>query len=222
LLEGGGLGVAFTFRDRAKGGCSVFSGIRPLSKRPASDLLVLLVSQDPIEAGVGLACANALANRDGSGFLDGDLMAHLDLRPEDRVGMVGHFGPLVGQIQQRARSLIVFERVDRPSGLLRPADEAKETLPQCQVGLITATSIINHTIDGLLRAAADCREVAILGASTPLLPAAFAGEKVTLLSGVIAKDPEEVLRIVSEGGGMRLFRSHVRKVSLKSTSGKAI
>jgi len=55
----GAAGVAFTFRDLARGGCSVFHGLRPLAGRRAAELLPLLDSADPIEAGVGLACPNA-------------------------------------------------------------------------------------------------------------------------------------------------------------------
>lgn len=214
-LADGRTGVAFTFRDQAQGSCSVFNGIRPLSTRPAADLLALLESQDAIEAGVGLACANALVNRDEAGYLDGDILDHLDLRPEDHVGMVGHFGPLVGTIQNRARSLTVFERVAEPSGLLRPQEEAVAALPRCQIALVTATSIINHTVDGLLKAASSCREVVLLGASTPMLEDAFSVGQVTMLSGIVVKEPDEVLRVVSEGGGMRQFSPHVRKVNVR-------
>jgi uncharacterized protein (DUF4213/DUF364 family) len=222
MLDNGGLGVAYTFRDEAVGGCSVFNGIRPLAGRPASDLLALVESEDPIEAGVGLACANALANRDGADFLDGDVLDHMDLGPEDDVGMIGYFGPLVEDIRRRVRSLTVFERVERASGLLRPAQEATEALPRFQAALVTATSIINHTVDDLLGSARGCREVAILGASTPLLPDAFAGRRVTLLSGVVAIDPQEILRVVSEGGGMRQFKPYVRKVSFRTIHHKPV
>jgi hypothetical protein len=215
MLADGRTGVAFTFRDQAKGGCSVLNGIRPLSTRPAADLLALLESQDAIEAGVGLACANALANRDEAAYLDGDILDHLNLGPEDHVGMVGHFGPLVGPIQKRARSLTVFERVHRGSVLLRPQEEAEAALPGCQVALITATSVINHTVDNLLEAARGCREVVLLGASTPLLAEVFGALKVTMLSGVVVKNSDEVLRVVSEGGGMRQFSPYVRKVTVR-------
>ncbi len=215
MLDNGSVGLAFTFRERGHGGCSVFHGMRPLATRPASDLLLLLESPDAIEAGVGLACANALANQDHGAYLDGDVLDLLDLRPDDDVGMVGLFGPLVSTIQQRVRSLTVFEQVLQPSGWLRPSEEAQTALPRCQVALITATSIINHTVDDLLKAAAGCREVVVLGASAPLLAAAFCDANVTMLSGVIAKEPTEVLRVVSEGGGTREFGPHVRKVTLK-------
>jgi uncharacterized protein (DUF4213/DUF364 family) len=218
MLADDRVGVAYTFREEAKDCCTIFDALRPLVGKPASDVLQLLWSPDPIAAGVGLACANALVNRDEDRFMGGDILDHLDLRPGDHVGMVGDFRPLLDKIQKRVHSLSVFERVGHPSGILRPREEAEDALPRCHVALITATSIINHTIDGLLKATAECREVAVLGASTPLLPEAFAGERVTMLSGVVVKDPHEVLRVVSEGGGMRLFSPHVRKVSLRTFS----
>jgi uncharacterized protein (DUF4213/DUF364 family) len=217
-LADGRAGVAYTFRDLARGGCSVFDGIRPLAGRRAADLLVLLESHDAIEAGVGLACANALANRAGAGYLEGDVLQQLEIRPEDDVAMVGHFGPLVEALRERARSLTIYERVAEPTGSLRPQEEAPAGLARCQVALITATSIITHPVDGLLEAARSCRQVALLGASTPLIAEAFDSVTVTMLSGVVVTAPDEVLRVVSEGGGMRQFGPHVRKVTAKMSS----
>ena len=208
-------GVAYTFRDQAQGGCSVFHGLRPLVGRSAAELLALLESRDVIEAGVGLACANALANHDGPAQLGGDVLEHLAIGPEDDVGMVGNFGPLVAEIEQRARSLTIFERVSTPTGLLRPQEEAVSTLPRCQIALITATSIINQTLDALLDAVRGCRQVALLGASMPLRADAFAATNVAMLSGVVVTAPDAVLRVVSEGGGMRQFSPYVRKVTVR-------
>jgi len=109
----------------------------------------------------------------------------------------------------------VFEKLRQSSGFVRPAEEAEDALPKCQVAIITATSIINHSIELLLEAAAKCREVVVLGASTPLLSEAFLSRKVTLLSGLVVHGPREVLQIVSEGGGMRYFGPHIRKVCLR-------
>ena len=218
-LEGDRAGVAYTFRDEARGGCSVFQKLRPISGRHSSELVSLLTSGDPIEAAVGLACANALVNAEGQRFQSGDVLKHLDLRPDDHVGMVGYFGPLIEILRERVRTLTVFERGRQESGLIRPAEEAEDTLPHCQVAMITATSIINHTIDGLLEAAATCREVVVLGPSTPLMPEVFLSRKVTLLSGVVVQQPREILQIISEGGGMRYFGPHVRKVCLRINRG---
>jgi uncharacterized protein len=220
-LADGRTGVAYTFRDLARGGCSVFDGIRPLAGRPAADLLVLLESDDAIEAGVGLACANALANRDEPGQMEGDILEQLDVGTEDDVAMVGHFGPLVEPLRERARSLTIFERVAGPSGCFRPQEEAPAGIARCQIALVTAASIINQTVDGLLEAARSCRQVALLGASTPLIPEAFDAAPLTMLSGVVVIAPDEVLRVVSEGGGMRQFSPHVRKVTVEAGSGRS-
>ncbi|MBN2491943.1 MAG: DUF364 domain-containing protein [Planctomycetes bacterium] len=220
MLADGRTGVAYTFRNEARGGCAVFHGMRPLVARPATDLLALVESRDAIEAAVGLACANALANRSEAAHLEGDILEHLAIGPEDDVAMVGHFGPLVEAVRARACSLTIFERVAEASGGLRPEAEAVAALPRCQVALLTATSVINHTVDRLLEAARGCREVALLGASTPLVPEAFDAARVTMLAGIVVEEPEEVLRVVSEGGGMRQFRPHVRKV-LRRTGAEA-
>ena len=73
----------------------------------------------------------------------------------------------------------------------------------------------DHPVDGLLEAARGCRRVALLGASTPLIAEVFDPGTVTMLSGVVVTAPDEVLRIVSEGGGMRQFGPHVRKVTVQ-------
>ena len=142
----------------------------PLSGRPASELLALLPSRDVIEAAVGLACANALAGRPPPEALGGDVLEHLEVGPDEDVAMIGHFRPLVEPLRARARSLTILERVATPTGLVRPQEEALEALPRCQVAVITATSIVNHTVDGLLEAARACRRVALVGASTPSSP----------------------------------------------------
>jgi len=214
-LEGGRAGLAYTFRNEAGHGCSVFQRLRPLSGRSASDLIPLLPSRDPIESAVGLACANALANEDRTELQEGDILDRLDLRSDDRVGMVGYFGPVVDGLEDRVWDLTIFERADLPDPRIRPAEEARKVLPECQVALITATAIINHSIDSLLEAASGCRETVILGGSTPLLPDVFRERHVTMLSGVVVRDPAGILQVVSEGGGMRYFGPHIRKVSLR-------
>jgi len=170
---------------------------------------------DPVPAAIGLAVVNALVE-EPRGVLEGDLLATLRIRPEDEVGMVGHFGPLVRELRRRAGALHIFER-HRPTEPGVFADQAAvELLPKCQVVIISATTLINGTLEGLLQQTNGAREVVILGPSTPLVPECFASRPVTLLSGVRITDPERVLRVVSEGGGTREFGDAVRKVTLKT------
>lgn len=215
MLEDGNVGVAYTFRGNGAGGCSVFMGRRPLAGSTTSELLEYLGSSEGVESTVGLAVANALANRHGSGQHEGDILDTLSVGFMDRVGMVGYFGPLVAPLDRRVRELVIFERNMNRSDRVRPAEEAYAELPRCNVAVITATALILGDLDRLLEAAAGCREVAVVGASTPLAPSIFRDRGVTLLSGITVSDSCGLLKIVSEGGGMGLFGGCVRKVNMR-------
>jgi len=212
-LESGHTGLAFTSRQDLPGGCSVFHGLRPLAGRPVDTLLSFLNSDEKIEATVGLAAANALTNHQINGAQEGDILKVLNIHSGDEVGMVGYFAPMVPELKKRVKHLTIFEKWEQPGEIL-PEEAAFEWLPKCQIALITSTTILNNTIDPLLKAAASCREVVLLGTSTPLLKEAFKDTPVTMLSGIEIIDPKGILQIVSEGGGTRDFKNFVRKMNL--------
>ena len=209
-------GVAYTPREDLEHGCSPFHEARPLAGRRLSDLLAYLESREPIERAIGLATANAVvAALPPRSVTGGDILRALALRPADRVGMVGCFEPLIAHLQTQVASLTIFERSGGWMVGVQPAERALDLLPTCSVALITSTSLITESLDALLEAAAGCREVALLGPSTPLLPEVFADTPVTWLSGIRIENPEKVLRVVSEGGGIRNFSPYVQKVNLR-------
>lgn len=188
----------------------------------AAEVLATLGS--PAQSAIGLATVNALANRsrrDGGRWdetrIGGDLLEALELRPDDHVGMAGCFTPLVERIREKVERLFIFERAPRLVPGLLPADQALEILPECSVALLTATAVMNNTIDSLLLASAKCREVVLLGPSTPLVPEVFAfpSRRATLLAGVVVTDPDGLLRTVAQDGGTREFKTSVAKVNIR-------
>lgn len=221
LLDTGSVGLAYTFRDRAGPGCSVFHGTRPLAGTPVRDILQYISSDGLLERTLGLAAANALFNTadaagavPGCSIAEGDVLDVLALTKDDRVGMVGFFEPLVPALKQRAGELLIFEEnMDRSDGLC-PGSSAAELLPSCSVAIITATSILNKSFEHIAAATGACRIKAVLGPSTPLAPGIFRDYGVTHLSGVIVTDPAAILRVVSEAGGMRFFKGATKKINL--------
>lgn len=213
-------GVAYTFREELVHGCSVFMGARPLAGKTARELLEFLVSSDKIESALGLATANAVANTDQIVGIPGDVLEAVRILPTDRVGMVGFFGPLIPVLKDRVGELLIFEEQTEGFPTALSSSEALKRLPECDVALITSTTIINGTIDDLLEAAAQCRETVLLGSSTPCVPDAFRDTPVSLLSGMTVVDSSGILQVVSEGGGTRFFNPYVKKwnVRLKETS----
>lgn len=216
MLQDGRTGLAFTFHQGRRANCHRLRAVCPLPGRDASDLVELLDAPEEVERAVALATVNALFNSQPVSATEGDFLHMLDIRPGEKVGMVGLFAPVLPRLREKTSSILIFEQDPDPGrGVdLLPEEDAYRLLPGCDVALLTSTSIVNQTIERLLAAACNCREVVLLGASTPLVVEAFVGTPVTLLSGVVVLDADEVLRRVSEAGGTRSFKGHVRKVNV--------
>ena len=216
-LDDGRCGLAYTFRDELHEDCGVISAAGTLAGRPAADLAQWAKSTDLLASAVGLATLNALIEVPPTA-MDADILAELKVTSDDVAGMVGYFGPFIEPLRRRAKALHVFERHSAVDSGVLPESAAVEILPQCGVVILTATTLLNRTLDDLLACCRSAREVAIVGPSTPLLPAVFASGGVTLLSGVQVVDGQRVLRVISEGGGTRQLGSAVRKLTVRCGS----
>ena len=216
-LDGGGCGLAYTFRSETGEGCCVIREAGTLTGREASDLAEWARSCDPVACAVGLATLNALIAVPASAT-EADMATQLQITSNDVIGMVGYFGPLVESLRRRVKALHVFERHPNSDSGVLPETAADDVLPHCEVVILSATTLLNRTADGLLDLCPNAREVAILGPTTPFAPEVFVNRGVTLLSGVHVVNPERVLRVVSEGGGTRQFGAAVKKVTLRLTA----
>jgi len=215
-LENGQLGIAFNFLDGVSGGCSVYGGPRPLAGQYASDLLRLFASDNVLESALALACANALFNTPNQAYTEGASVTQLDFLVTDRVAMIGNFSPIVNKIQPKVAAIEIFEREPQPDKGIRGFVEAADILPRCDMALITSTTLINNTIDQVLALTAGCREVVMLGTSTPMSQEVFADTPVSLLSGITVNDTGGVLQAVSEAGGTPAIRPFTSKVNLRA------
>ena len=84
--------------------------------------------------------------------------------------MVGYFPPLMPVLKQMVKEVLVFEKILEHQPGVYQEDKAPELLPSCSLAIITATALINTTLQLLLEACGNCREIAIVGATTPLAP----------------------------------------------------
>ncbi|MBN2551901.1 MAG: DUF364 domain-containing protein [Spirochaetales bacterium] len=216
-LESGATGTAFTFPAQRSGQpCGAgLSGQGHLAGRKAQQLIEHLGSEELVSSALGMAAANAVI---AEFFRDpraagGDILDHLDIREGDRVCMVGCFLPVLEKLKTVSVDVSAVDQTPKPGA--GPEGDSRRLLPHSQVAIITATSIINDTIDDLLRLAAGCREVAILGPSTPLLAGAFRDLPVRCLSGIRIDDPDAVFRIIGEGGGFRFYKNHTTKLNIR-------
>jgi len=88
-------------------------------------------------------------------------------------------------------------------------------MPKMDVVIVTSTSLLNHTLDGILDCCGGAREVALVGPSTPLAPEVFMGTPVTVLAGMVVRDTERAMKIVSQGCGTMLLGRTADKLCIR-------
>lgn len=184
-----------------------------LKGRPLVELAELSLSWNNREAAIGAAAICAACNSPerfaGAPELNGqDLL--LEKAVGKNVGVIGHF-PFTEQLRKAAASLTVFDQELHEGDLPQQAEEY--LLPHMDVVAITGSTLANKSLPRLLELARGAW-VMLIGPSTPLSALLF-DYGVNVLSGSVARDPEELADIIREGGGVHQFKHAVRFVTLE-------
>ena len=210
LLDDDGCGLAGTLIEESRHCCTLLAEAGEFIGKPALEVAEWATSSDPVASSVGIATVNAVLNRDGK-----PSPRPLDVLPIEgaTVGMVGYFGPLIGELRRRAKALTIFERRPLVPEVL-PDWAAERLLPTCDIVLITSLALVNKTLDHLLQLSQG--EVALIGPTTPL-SRVFARYGVCHLFATVVVDQKRVLATVSQAGGTQRFQDAVRKVYLPLT-----
>lgn len=103
-----------------------------------------------------------------------------------RVVVIGHF-PFVEKIRDEFASFAVLELNPKPGDL--PATEAASVLPQADGVLITATTLLNGTLAGLLELLRPGCFSILAGPSAPFAPGLFE-RGLDVIAGADVHDPE--------------------------------
>lgn len=169
-------------------------------------------SDNPIMRSVGVAAINALLRPLTQDVVDTnaeDVIARHGFEKE--VVLVGRF-PFIPRLRTRVGHLTVLE-FNPGTGEL-PASAAQDVIPAADVVAITGMTLINHSLENLIKLCSPQAQVLILGPSTPLSPVLF-NYGVDLLCGSIVTDIEPVLRAISQGANFRqVHRAGVRLISM--------
>jgi uncharacterized protein (DUF4213/DUF364 family) len=189
-------GMGATLTDHSPHGHGAVREVGQLQTKTALELAQYALSDNFLEASIGVAALNSLIDVDESQAAE---INAVDVLVEQgrgkKVALVGHF-PFIPRLKPAAGKLWVLEQ--RPSEGEYPAEAASELLPQADVVAITSSTLINHTIDGLLELCRAEALVMMLGPSTPLSPILF-NHGVDILSGSRVMDETAVLRTVAQG-----------------------
>lgn len=215
MLDGGDCGLAYTFRNALGECCGVLDEAGSLIGRPALEIIPWLKDNNCLKSAIGLAAVNAVLNNNRNDMGSGNVMDILKILPEDTFGMVGEFKPILSSVNKTTKNVYVFEENNTKCGEASFENSIPIRLPECTVVVITATSIINHTIEKVLMFCKNAREVCLVGPSTPFCPEVFGRYGITLLAGSQVKNSDRVMEIVSQGGGTLSMKPAINQLYIR-------
>jgi len=190
---------AHSCNDEKHGGVK---GAGQLLRQDALALARLSLSEEPVEASIGLATINSLLTVDDS---DVQTLGAFELLAQKgrgkNVAVVGHF-PFAGRLKEVVRNLWIVERNPQPGDL--DEDEARRVLPDCEVVCLTGTTLANHSFEDLI-ALSQGAYVALVGPTAPLSPVLF-DFGVDAVCGAQVTDAEAVVRHVMQGATFHQIR----------------
>jgi uncharacterized protein (DUF4213/DUF364 family) len=203
-------GLGSTLIGETQHGHSPVRDVGSLHQKSAQELAHWILSDNLLEASLGIAALNSLIEVDENRLRELNAAEVIARESKNKnLVVVGHF-PFVGQLKTITANCWVIEK--RPYGDDFPEEAAKEFIPQADVIAITGTAFINHTIDGLLALCRPAAQVMILGPSTPLSPLLF-DYGVSFLSGSCVTDADAAIETIQQGATFQQVKG-VRLVTL--------
>ena len=158
---------------------------------PLKEFAKGIYSKDLGEAALALAAMNAFYNtpqrvRELSAFCSMDVFCAQGIPLSGKtVGVIGHMKRTAENLSNADR-VFIFELDPRPGDL--PASREEELLPRCDLVIVTATALINHTLPQIIEWSKNGR-VILLGPSAPMCPGLFRAG-ISRISGCILKNPD--------------------------------
>ncbi|MCF8470221.1 MAG: DUF364 domain-containing protein [Parvibaculum sp.] len=200
-----------------------------IAGRRAVDLLDNLYRAQDLRRALAIATLNALAETawlrdgppDGVECLNGDAFDALKIEPGQRVVLVGAFPPYMRELRRRGQPFHVLEMdpaVLKPEEMpfYVPAEQAPDVVPLADIFITTGTTLVNGTLDGLLRLLRPGAEAAVIGPTATLIADPYRPRGVTVIGGTRVRGPDELLDLLAEGGsGYHFFGKAVERVTLR-------
>ncbi|MDD3846231.1 MAG: DUF364 domain-containing protein [Syntrophorhabdaceae bacterium] len=202
--------------------CKVEDGKEPRQRSyletTAASLARGALSDDRTDSSVGLAAINSLIDVDIEQCLDLNAGDYLARNGQGKnIAVIGHF-PFVDDLKRTARNLWVIEK------RLQPGDHSEEEtaalLAQSDIIAISSTTLINHTLNGILDLCPPHSTKMLLGPTTPLTSVLF-DHGIDIISGSIVTDPDTSLLHIRQGANFRELKrtGSIRLVTLMKNQG---
>lgn len=200
-----------------------------LKGAPVTELLSDLYKNNPLRKAISIAVLNALSEtcwrkappQDYEIQRGIDALDVTEIPEEAYAVVVGALAPFLKKLIKRDKPFTILEM--DPS-TLKPNEmpfyvhgsQAAEVIPKADLLVITGTTLINDTLDNLLRLAKPEAQITVVGPTASLLPDAFYKRGVDVLGGISVTNPDELLDLLAEAGsGYHFFGKSADRTVIK-------
>jgi uncharacterized protein (DUF4213/DUF364 family) len=218
-LSNGAGGVSYTpVKDIPQAVCCPSSAGRifdpfKINGMKVTDVLAGLTSKEPIKASVAIATLNALSaycwdQRLSDNYriqMDADALDAVRLPDKSTIAVIGAFVPILRKLKSRGNKWWVIEqdpktlKSDEMKHFI-PSDQSEKTIATADVLIVTGVTLLNHTLENILKVARRDAEIVVIGPTASMLPDALFARGVRVVGGVWVKKPDELLDILASGG----------------------
>lgn len=212
--------------------CPSSARAMPLSGRlrgtPVSRIVEESHGGTPLKKALGIAVLNALSTsleaREGfRGYrvVPGpDALDSVELVDGENVVIVGALAPFMKRLKGERKPFTVLEMDPRTlkadeMPFYAPAEEAPRRIPGADLVVVTGTTLVNDTLEGLLSLVRPGARVVLVGPTASQYPEAFFRRGVSLLGGIRVTGADDLLDLLAEAGsGYHFFGKCADRVTL--------
>lgn len=144
----------------------------------------------------------------------------LDLNSGKTISIVGAFHSYIQKIAQTNSKMHVLELdenaiMEKDRKYFVPAEQYSTVLPYSHIVLITGLTLVNNTLDDLLKAIRPDAQIIVSGPSSSFIPDILFAKGVNIIGSVKITNPEVMFKVVSEGGsGYHTFKYCAEKICI--------
>ncbi|MDE0514467.1 MAG: DUF364 domain-containing protein [Gammaproteobacteria bacterium] len=180
-----------------------FSGRHPL------ELARYCAGTDEADCSLGMAAVNAITRyvfrqADFTPVDAQDSMGILDIAASDHVGMVGYFPSLVKRLRNNGIRLTVIEKKSQfhkaQENFLVSAD--MQTLDGCNKVMITASTLLNNSIDEVLEYSHGAQKKVIIGPTAGFFPDPLFARGISAIGGSEIRSAQQARQRLSTKQGL--------------------
>ncbi len=194
------------------------------------EFLQEMFNGNPLKRTMGIAAMNALSTmcwkkRAPEAYevrMGIDALDIITIPDDAYVVVVGAIIPALRVLKQRGKPFGILESdpltlKEDEMKYYAPEEMVREKVPEADLLIITGTTLINDTLEGLLAMRKPGAHAIVVGPTASMLPHAFFRRDVTMLGGVTVTDADRILDVIAEAGsGYHFFGRGAERVVIEA------